>query len=257
MPRCHGSSPGIDNRGQSWQDRPIVQTNRRWRLEDMEPIKTPREPAAAPAPAVAMVSEQIEARGVSDPVVLGAMRRVARHKFVPVDLRKFAYDDNALPIGAEQTISQPFIVAFMTDLLQITPGQRVLEIGTGSGYQAAVLAELGAEVYSIEIIAKLAESARTLLTHLGYTTIHVRAGDGFPGWPEAAPFDGIVVTAAPPLVPHPLIDQLKPGGRLVVPEGVGEQNLAVYTKARDGRLRRATVLAVRFVPMTGRAQSEK
>jgi len=251
----------------------------------MEPIKSPRESAAAPVLAVVaaaldgcseragiparvlsdeifadqretMVREQIEARGVRDTAALGAMRRVARHEFVPVQRRAFAYENRALPIGEEQTISQPFIVAFMTDLLQIKPGQRMLEIGTGSGYQAAVLAELGAEVYSIEIIAKLAESACATLSRLGYRTVQVRAGDGYLGWPEAAPFDGIIVTAAPPRVPQPLIDQLKPGGRLVVPEGVWEQNLVVYTKTPDGQLRRATVLPVHFVPMTGRVQEE-
>ena len=222
-----------------------------------------RVPARAPPEEVfadrreAMVRAQIEARGVSDPAVLGAMRRVARHKFVPVELRTHAYEDYPLPIGEGQTISQPFIVAFMTERLQVKPGQRVLEIGTGSGYQAAVLAELGAEVYSIEIIGKLAESAGATLARLGYKTVRVRAGDGYLGWPEAAPFDGIIVTAAPRRVPQPLIDQLKPGGRLVVPEGVWEQNLVVYTKTRDGRLSRDAVLPVRFVPMTGSAQREK
>jgi protein-L-isoaspartate(D-aspartate) O-methyltransferase len=204
-----------------------------------------------------MVRDQIEARGVNDPAVLGAMRRVARHEFVPVEFQASAYDDRPLPIGQGQTISQPYIVALMTELLEMKPGQRVLEIGTGSGYQAAVLAELGAEVYSIEIIPKLAESARATLARLGYKTVQVRTGDGYLGWAEASPFDGIIVTAAPAHVPQPLIDQLKPGGRLVVPEGTWDQNLVVYAKTADGRLRRSEVLPVRFVPMTGRAQKEK
>jgi protein-L-isoaspartate(D-aspartate) O-methyltransferase len=204
----------------------------------------------------AMVREQIAARGVEDSAVLRAMRRVARHEFVPADLRRSAYEDRPLPIEEGQTISQPFIVALMTELLRIKPGQSVLEIGTGSGYQAAVLAELGADVRSIDIIVSLAESARTNLTRLGYTAVQVRSGDGFLGWPEAAPFDGIIVTAAPPRVPQPLIDELKPGGRLVVPEGVWAQDLVVYTKTPEGKLSSHAVLPVRFVPMTGRAQRE-
>ena len=204
-----------------------------------------------------MVHDQIEARGVSDPAVLGAMRRVARHEFVPAEFRALAYEDRPLPIGEGQTISQPYIVALMTELLAVKSGRRVLEIGTGSGYQAAVLAEIGADVYSIEIIAKLAEGARATLTRLGYRKVQVRTGDGYLGWPEAAPFDGIIVTAAPPRVPQPLIDQLKPGGRLVMPEGVGEQDLVVYAKTQDGRLHREEVMPVRFVPMTGRAQKDK
>jgi len=203
-----------------------------------------------------MVRDQIAARGVSDSAVLRAMRRVARHEFVPVDLHRSAYEDRPLPIEEGQTISQPFIVAFMTELLWIKPGQSVLEIGTGSGYQAAVLAELGADVRSIEIHAGLAENARSTLARLGYTAVQVRAGDGYLGWPEAASFDAIIVTAAPPRVPQPLIDELKPGGRLVVPEGVWAQDLVVYTKAPDGKLRSHAVLPVRFVPMTGRAQRE-
>jgi protein-L-isoaspartate(D-aspartate) O-methyltransferase len=204
----------------------------------------------------AMVRDQIEARGVGDPAVLGAMRRVARHEFVPAGLRGSAYEDHPLPIGDGQTISQPYIVAFMTELLRVKPGQRVLEVGTGSGYQAAVLAELGAEVWTIEIVARLAENVRATAARLGYKAIQARTGDGSLGWPEAAPFDGIIVTAAPARVPQPLIDQLKPGGRLVVPEGSWDQNLVVYAKGPDGRLRRDEMLPVRFVRMTGRAQGE-
>jgi protein-L-isoaspartate(D-aspartate) O-methyltransferase len=205
-----------------------------------------------------MVRDQIEERGVADPAVLAALRRVPRHEFVPEPLRALAYADHPLPIGDDQTISQPFIVAVMTEQLQLKPGQRVLEIGTGSGYQAAVLAELGAEVYTIEIIEWLADRARATLVRLGYgQKITVRAGDGYAGWPEAAPFDGIIVTAAPPRVPQPLLDQLKPGGRLVVPEGTGAQDLVVYVKSAAGRVRREVVLPVRFVPMIGRAQQRK
>lgn len=223
-----------------------------------EPVPAPIPPTDVFAPQrAAMVRTQIEARGIKDPAVLAAMRRVPRHEFVPADLRLLAYDDRPLPIEAGQTISQPLIVALMTELLQVKPGQRVLEIGTGSGYQAAVLAELGVEVYSIEIIGTLATSARATLTRLGYRKVSVRAGDGYLGWPEVAPFDGIILTAAPPRVPEPLIAQLKPGGRLVMPEGVREQELVVYAKSPDGRLRRTTVLPVRFVPMTGRAQKQQ
>jgi protein-L-isoaspartate(D-aspartate) O-methyltransferase len=204
----------------------------------------------------AMVTDQIEARDVTDPAVLAAMRRVPRHEFVPEPLRALAYADGPLPIGGGQTISQPFIVAIMTELLRVKPGHRVLEIGTGSGYQAAVLAELDARVFTIEIIEPLATRARATLTRLGYgPKITVRAGDGYAGWPEAAPFDGIIITAAPLRVPPPLLEQLKPGGRLVVPEGVGgEQDLVVYVKSDAGTVRREVVLPVRFVPMTGRAQ---
>ena len=203
-----------------------------------------------------MVRTQIEARGVKDAAVLAAMRRVPRHEFVPADVRAQAYADHPLPIGERQTISQPYIVGFMTELLQVKPGHRVLEIGTGSGYQAAVLAELGADVYTIEIVEKLAATARSVLQRLGYDRIRVRAGDGYQGWPDAAPFDRIIVTAAPPEVPQPLIDQLKPGGRLVVPEGVHDQDLVLYTKTADGKLQRERVLPVRFVPMTGQAQKK-
>lgn len=205
----------------------------------------------------AMVRDQIAARDVKDPAVLAAMRRVLRHEFVPPGVRREAYADHPLPIGDGQTISQPYIVALMTELLQVQPGHRVLEIGTGSGYQAAVLAELGVEVYTIEIVEKLAATARELLQRLDYAKVHVRAGDGYRGWPEFAPFDRIIVTAAPPQVPQPLVDQLKPGGRLVVPEGVRDQDLVLYTKTADGKLRREKVLPVRFVPMTGEAQKKK
>lgn len=199
-----------------------------------------------------MAAEQIEARGVRDARVLAAMRRVPRHEFVGEAYRQFAYDDRPLPIEDEQTISQPYIVALMTELADVQPGEKVLEVGTGSGYQAAVLSALGAEVYSIEIMPGLAQSARLRLERLGYAA-HVRHGDGYAGWQEHAPFDAIIITAAPPSVPQPLEAQLAVGGRLVVPVGTGVQDLWVWTRTESG-LDKRNVLPVRFVPMTGRAQ---
>jgi protein-L-isoaspartate(D-aspartate) O-methyltransferase len=197
-----------------------------------------------------MVEEQIAVRGVHDPVVLAAMRDVPRHEFVPERWRTQAYADRALPIGEEQTISQPYIVALMTELAAVRPAARVLEVGTGSGYQAAVLATLGADVYTIEIVPVLAERARTTLARLGYTKVRTRQGDGYRGWPEAAPFAAIVVTAAPPEVPAALLAQLAPGGRLVIPVGTVEQELQVHERTADG-VRVRSVIPVRFVPMTG------
>jgi protein-L-isoaspartate(D-aspartate) O-methyltransferase len=200
-----------------------------------------------------MVEDQIAARGIHDPRVLKALREVPRHEFVPPELRALAYEDHPLPIGHDQTISQPFIVAAMTELAELEPGDSVLEIGTGSGYQAAVLAALVRDVYSIEIVEPLAQAARRTLARLGIDNVHVRAGDGFQGWPERAPFDAILVTAAPPEVPEPLKRQLAPGAKLVIPVGTDQQELRVLTRTRSGFDER-TVLAVRFVPMTGRAQ---
>jgi protein-L-isoaspartate(D-aspartate) O-methyltransferase len=200
-----------------------------------------------------MVEEQIAARGIHDPRVLSALREVPRHEFVPAQLRPFAYEDHPLPIGHEQTISQPFIVAAMTELAELEPGDKVLEIGTGSGYQAAVLAALVRSVYSIEIVEPLAQRARQTLRRLGIDNVEVRAGDGFQGWPEQAPFDAILVTAAPPEVPAPLKAQLALGAKLVIPVGIDQQDLRVLTRTARGFEER-TVLAVRFVPMTGRAQ---
>jgi protein-L-isoaspartate(D-aspartate) O-methyltransferase len=187
------------------------------------------------------------------PDVLAAMRRVPRHAFVPDDEKAAAYQDRPLPIGYGQTISQPFIVALMTDLLQPAPGLKALEVGTGSGYQAAVLAELGLVVYSIEIVPELAHRARQSLQDNGYGSVQVRAGDGYYGWPEAAPFDGIVVTAAASHVPPPLIAQLKPGGRMVIPVGPPfmVQQLMVVEKATDGTVSNEILLPVQFVPLTG------
>ncbi len=216
----------------------------------------PARPAAPVADAVLaqarmrMVREQIVARGVADPRVLEAMGRVPRHEFVPAAQRGQAYEDWPLAIGYGQTISQPYIVAFMTAALAPRPEDRVLEIGTGSGYQAAVLAGLVAEVYTMEIVEPLAQRAEADLKRLGYTNVKVRAGDGYLGWPEAAPFDAIIVTCAPEDVPRALVDQLKVGGRMIIPVGSqwGAQELYLLRKTATG-LRRQGVLPVRFVPM--------
>jgi protein-L-isoaspartate(D-aspartate) O-methyltransferase len=201
-----------------------------------------------------MVSEQIEARGVRDARVLAAMRKVPRHRFVPNAERAQAYADRPLPIGHRQTISQPYIVALMSELAGVKPGDTVLEVGTGSGYQAAVLAEMGVKVFSIEIIKPLAKQAKATLDELGYgKRVTVRHGDGYAGWPERAPFDAVVVTAAPPRIPGPLKQQLKVGGRLVIPVGKYFQSLLRVTRTKDG-FREESVIPVRFVPMTGKAQ---
>lgn len=188
-----------------------------------------------------------------DPAVIEALRSVPRHLFVPEWQQDLAYGNHPLPIGAGQTISQPYIVAVMSQLLRVGRGDRVFELGTGSGYQAAVLAAMGVEVYTVEIVPELAERARQTLQDLGYDGVRVRAGDGWLGWPEAAPFDGIIVTAAAPKIPQPLVDQLKPGGRLVIPVGQpdGVQQLVVYEKAPSGELVGRHHLPVRFVPVTG------
>ena len=202
-----------------------------------------------------MVGFQIESRGVRDPRVLAAMRRVERHHFVPEPWRDAAYSDRPLPIGHSQTISQPYIVAFMTELLELDGSETVLEIGTGSGYQAAVLAELAERVLTIEIVPELAAEAEERLRRLGYANVIVRSGDGYAGWPEEAPFERILLTAAPPEIPAPLLDQLEVGGRLVAPVGEDRQDLVVVDRGADGLVRRR-VLPVRFVPMTGRAQQD-
>lgn len=202
-----------------------------------------------------MVATQLQppGRDITNARVLAAMTKVLRHEFVPEKLRAQAYEDYPLPIGYGQTISQPYIVAFMTEKLAPKPGDRVLEIGTGSGYQAAVLAELVAEVYTIEIVEPLADRAKSDLERLGYRNVKVRAGDGYQGWSEAAPFDAVIVTCAPDHIPRPLIDQLKEGGRMILPIGeLGEQQLYLLEK-RGGEVHRQAVLAVRFVPMTGKA----
>ena len=200
-----------------------------------------------------MMKEQLSApgRGITNARVLAVMGKVPRQEFVPASLRAQAYDDRPLPIGFGQTISQPYIVAFMTEQLDPGATDRVLEIGTGSGYQAAVLAELVKEVYTIEIVEPLAHQAEAGLKRLGYTNVFVRAGDGHKGWPEAAPFDAIIVTCAPDHVPQPLVEQLKEGGRMIIPVGqTGEQELYLLRK-KSGKVERHAVLQVRFVPMTG------
>ncbi|MEO0227127.1 MAG: protein-L-isoaspartate(D-aspartate) O-methyltransferase [candidate division WOR-3 bacterium] len=198
-----------------------------------------------------MVEKQIIARGISDKGVIQAMLRVERHKFVPKEYERYAYTDGPLPIGEGQTISQPYIVALMTEVLQLKGGERVLEIGTGSGYQAAVLSLIAQEVYTIEIIPVLAKSAQHRLANLGYKNVYVRCGDGFLGWPEKAPFDGIIITCAAPRVPEPLVEQLAEGGRLVMPEGDQFQMLVLYKKVK-GKLERQELIPVRFVPMEGK-----
>ena len=203
-----------------------------------------------------MVEEQLAARGITDARVLAAMGKVPRHALVPEEVRPQAYADGPLPIGEGQTISQPYIVAYMTEQLALKGGERVLEVGTGSGYQAAVLAELAAEVYTVEIVPALARRAAADLARLGYRNVTVREGDGYRGWPEKAPFDAIVVTAAPPEVPEPLIAQLKPGGRLVLPVGEAFQDLLLLTKDASG-VQQRRLLPVRFVPMTGEAQEKR
>ncbi len=195
-----------------------------------------------------MVKNQIEARGVTDQKVLDAMRKVERHKFVPGQQAGSAYEDHPLPIGHGQTISQPYIVALMTELCGLNGTQRVLEIGTGSGYQAAILSLLAKEVYSIEIVKSLGLSARQKLKELGYNNVEILIGDGYNGWPEKAPFDVIMLTASPPQIPTTLIDQLADGGVLVAPEGDFAQELVKITK-RNGKISKKTVSYVRFVPM--------
>jgi protein-L-isoaspartate(D-aspartate) O-methyltransferase len=200
-----------------------------------------------------MVVDQIQSRGVRDPRVLAAMRSVPRHLFVPRALLADAYADHPLPIGSEQTISQPYIVAFMTEALGLQGGEKVLEIGTGSGYQAAVLSGIVKNVFTIEIVEALAAEAKERLGRLGYSNVQVRAGDGYLGWPEEGPFDAIMVTAAAPRIPEPLKQQLKDGGRLVIPVGDVEQELILLTK-RGARFEERRVLPVRFVPMTGKVR---
>ena len=204
-----------------------------------------------------MVETQIHRRGVKDTLVLNAMKNVPRHKFVPASMKNQAYIDSPLPIGENQTISQPYIVGFMTESLQLKGPEKVLEIGTGSGYQAAVLSEIADSVFSIEIVATLGQRAKELLNDLGYKNIQVRIGDGYQGWPEHAPFDAIIVTAAPVKIPQPLVDQLKPGGRMIIPVGDYYQELILITKSSNGKITKKSILPVRFVPMTGEALKGK
>lgn len=202
------------------------------------------------------VSARIGKAALAKPV-MEAMGDVPRHEFVPLELQPYAYADTPLPIGCDKTISQPFIVALMTDLLGLEPTDAVLEIGTGLGYQAAILAELARKVYSVEIIEELARQAEQRLRRLGYTNIELKLGNGYYGWPEHAPFDKVIVTAAPDLIPPPLIEQLKPDGRMVIPAGLPEaQQLIVLTKQRDGKLAITEILPVRFSTLEGGESSE-
>ncbi len=198
-----------------------------------------------------MVERQILARGITDQAVLDAMRRVPRHEFVPEDLRHAAYEDHPLPIGEGQTISQPYIVALMTEVLHLLPGERVLEIGTGSGYQAAVLAELTDQVYTIEILEDLGKRGEETLQRLGYSRVRVKIGDGYLGWEEHAPYDAIMVTCAPDHIPQPLVDQLVEGGRMVIPVGRGYRQELYLVEKKDGQIRQTDIIPVLFVPMTG------
>jgi protein-L-isoaspartate(D-aspartate) O-methyltransferase len=200
-----------------------------------------------------MVEEQILRRHVNDPLVIRAMRKVPRHLFVPERFREYAYEDEPLPIDFGQTISQPYIVAYMTEALGLRGNEKVLEIGTGSGYQAAVLAEIVKSVYTIEIVKPLADRAKAALKRSGYTNVFCRSGDGYQGWPEEAPFDAVMVTAAPQEIPEPLVRQLKDGGRMVLPVGEVWQELILVTK-REGRAEEKTLIPVRFVPMTGQSR---
>lgn len=214
---------------------------------DADPVQDATHAPHAEARA-RMVLDQLRARGIRHAAVLEAMARVPRHRFVPAEIAGFAYDDRPLPIGLDQTISQPYIVAFMTEAADISSSDKVLEIGTGSGYQAAILAEIAREVYSIEILPELATRSWNLLAELGYTNVHVRTGDGYQGWREHAPFDAILVTAAPDHVPPALVEQLAVNGRMVIPVGTAVQELRLLTKTADG-VRQQTILPVRFVPL--------
>jgi protein-L-isoaspartate(D-aspartate) O-methyltransferase len=217
----------------------------------------PADPSNFAAERQRMVQQQLMARGVNDGRVLAAMAKVPREEFVPPESRAASYEDGPLPIGHGQTISQPYIVAFMTEQLRPKPSDRVLEIGTGSGYQAAILAGLVAEVYTIEIVGPLAKDAQATLQRLGYKNVHVKIGDGYKGWSEAAPFDAIIVTCAPAKVPQPLVDQLKDGGRMVIPVGERFAQELYLLEKKNGQLKESVTLPVRFVPMTREATEKK
>jgi len=204
-----------------------------------------------------MVQRQLIPRGIKDQRVLAAMAKVPREEFVPRESRAASYEDGPLPLGYAQTISQPYIVAFMTEQLRLKPSDRVLEIGTGSGYQAAILAELVSEVYSIEIVAPLAKNAEATLQRLGYKNVHLRIGDGYGGWPEVGPFDAVIVTCAPDKVPQPLVDQLNDAGRMVIPVGARFAQQLYLLEKKNGQLKQSATLPVRFVPMTSEADKQK
>jgi protein-L-isoaspartate(D-aspartate) O-methyltransferase len=203
-----------------------------------------------------MVDRHLKFRGIKDERVLAAMAKVPREEFIPVDARAYAYEDGPLPIGYDQTISQPYIVAFMTEQLRPKSSDRVLEIGSGSGYQAAILAELVADVYTIDIVEPLAKTAEATLQRLGYKNVHVKVGDGYKGWPEEAPFDAVIVTCAPEKVPQPLVDQLKEGGRMVIPVGERFAQQLYLLEKKNGKLKENATLPVRFVPMLREGQKK-
>ena len=203
-----------------------------------------------------MVEQQLKPRGIKEERVLAAMAKVPREEFVPADVRPDAYEDGPLPIGYDQTISQPYVVAFMTEQLRPKRSDRVLEIGSGSGYQAAILGELVAEVYTIEIVEPLAKSAEATLQRFGYKNVHIKVGDGYKGWPEEAPFDAIIVTCAPEKVPQPLVDQLKDGGRMVIPVGERFAQQLYLLEKKNGQLKESVTLPVRFVPMLREVQKK-
>ena len=204
-----------------------------------------------------MVERQLRARGINDERLLAAMGKVPREEFIPPESRAASYEDGPLPIGYDQTISQPYIVGFMTQQLRLKPSDRVLEIGTGSGYQAAILAELVSEIYSVEIVEPLARAAEATLQRLGYKNVRVKVSDGYKGWPEKAPFDAIIVTCAPDKVPQPLIDQLKDGGRMVIPVGERFAQQLYLLEKKNGQLKESATLPVRFVPMAREALKPK
>lgn len=203
-----------------------------------------------------MVERHLVERGIKDPRVLDAFRTVPRHRFLPPETRRQAYDDESIPIGESQTITPPFDVAFMTESLQPKPTDKVYEVGTGSGYQAAILSRVVKEVYSVEIKRPLGERAAKVLKELGYSNVHTRVGDGYAGWPDAAPFDAVIVTCAPEAVPQPLVDQLKEGGRMVIPIGDRFNQMVYFGTKKDGKLTLKELRPTLFVPMTGRAQQE-
>ncbi|EAQ78238.1 protein-L-isoaspartate(D-aspartate) O-methyltransferase [Blastopirellula marina] len=220
----------------------------------MSQTSSPQQEASFAKLRADMVEQQLCPREIHDPAVLAAMRRVPRHRFVPGISQHLAYEDNAIPLSAGQTISQPYIVALMTQLAKVDKKSRVLDVGAGSGYQSAVLAEIGADVYAIEILRELADTAAERLRTLGYRNVHLKQGDGYAGWPSAAPFDAILIAAASPQVPPPLLDQLTVGGRLVLPLGDAPQILQCIRKVGSGEFEQQKVAPVQFVPMTGRVR---
>ncbi|SIN83165.1 protein-L-isoaspartate(D-aspartate) O-methyltransferase [Singulisphaera sp. GP187] len=221
-----------------------------------EPVAAPAVPDPTEPARKRMVERHLVERGIKDPRVLDAFRTVPRHRFLPEGTGRQAYDDESIPIGEGQTITPPFDVAFMTESLQPKPTDKVYEVGTGSGYQASILSRLVKEVYSVEIKVPLGKRAAQVIKDLGYTNIHTRIGDGYAGWPDAAPFDAIIVTCAPEAIPQPLVDQLKEGGRIVIPVGNRFNQMVYFGTKKDGKLTLKELRPTLFVPMTGRAQRE-